>query len=76
MQFLSDVVITADHSFITFHGRNTKGHYWYNYLYSKQELQPWIEKVNLQFKEMTGISLTQLEMRALEHAEKYLSNEL
>jgi uncharacterized protein YecE (DUF72 family) len=67
-------------------------------LYSKQELEPWIKKVNqikkatkvlrvyfnnhyggkavvnaLQFKEMTGTSLTQLEMRALEHAEKYLS---
>ena len=98
LQFLSDVVITADHSFIRFHGRNTKGHYWYNYLYSKQELEPWIEKVSqiksqtkvlrvyfnnhyggkavvnaLQFKEMTGTSLTQLELRALEHAGKYLS---
>ena len=98
LQFLSDVVITADHSFIRFHGRNTKGHYWYNYLYSKQELEPWVDKVNqiknetkvlrvyfnnhyggkavvnaLQFKEMTGASLTQLGVRALEHAEKYLS---
>jgi uncharacterized protein YecE (DUF72 family) len=94
---LSGVVITEDHSF-RFHGRNTKGHYWYNYLYSKQELEPWIYKVNqiknqtkvfriyfdnhyggkavfnaLQFKEMTGTSLTQLEMRALENAKKYLS---
>jgi uncharacterized protein YecE (DUF72 family) len=101
LQFLSDVIMTADHSFIRFHGRNTKGHYWYKYLYSKQELEPWIDKVNqiksqikvlrvyfnnhyggkdvvnaLQFKEMTGASLTQLEVRALEHAEKYLSNEL
>jgi uncharacterized protein YecE (DUF72 family) len=67
-------------------------------LYSKQELEPWIDKVNqiknqtkvlrvyfnnhyggkavinaLQFKEMTDASLTELEMRALEHAEKYLS---
>lgn len=98
LQFLSDVIITADHSLIRFHGRNTKGHYWYNYLYSKQELEPWIDKVNqikietrvlriyfnnhyggkavvnaLQFKEMTGTSLTQLESRALEDAEKYLS---
>ena len=100
LQFLSDVVMTADHSFMRFHGRNTKGHYWYNYLYSKQELEPWIEEVNqiksqtkvlrvyfnnhyggkavvnaLQFKEMAGASLTQLEVRALEHAEKYLSKE-
>jgi uncharacterized protein YecE (DUF72 family) len=44
--FLSDVVVTADHSFIRFHGRNTKGHYWYNYLYTKEELKPWIEKVS------------------------------
>jgi uncharacterized protein YecE (DUF72 family) len=45
LQFLSDITITtADHSFIRFHGRNTKGHYWYNYLYSKEELKPWVEK--------------------------------
>ncbi|HEY7081365.1 MAG TPA: DUF72 domain-containing protein [Nitrososphaeraceae archaeon] len=54
LQFLSDVVITADHSIIRFHGRNTKGHYWYNYLYSKQELEPWIEKVN-QIKSQTKV---------------------
>jgi uncharacterized protein YecE (DUF72 family) len=42
LQFLSD----ANQSFIRFHGRNTKGHYWYNYLYSEQELKPWLEKVN------------------------------
>jgi hypothetical protein len=30
---------------------------------------------SLQFKEMTGASLTPLEVRALEHAEKYLSKE-
>ena len=34
-----DVTITANQSFISFHGRNTKGHYWYNYLYSEQELK-------------------------------------
>jgi hypothetical protein len=29
LEFLSDVTVTtADHSFIRFHGRNTKGHYW------------------------------------------------
>jgi len=43
LQFLSEVVVTADHSFIRWHGRN-KG-FWYNYLYSKEELNPWIEKV-------------------------------
>ncbi|MFL6460014.1 MAG: DUF72 domain-containing protein [Nitrososphaeraceae archaeon] len=39
--FLSEVTLTADHSFIRFHGRNEKGHYWYNYLYNKEELKPW-----------------------------------
>jgi uncharacterized protein YecE (DUF72 family) len=38
-------VTTTDHSFIRFHGRNTKGHYWYNYLYNKEELKPWVQKV-------------------------------
>lgn len=53
LQFLSDVIITTvNHSFIRFHGRNTKGHYWYNYLYSEQELRPWVEKVK-QIKEQT-----------------------
>ncbi|MFL6318715.1 MAG: DUF72 domain-containing protein [Nitrososphaeraceae archaeon] len=55
LQFLSDITITtADHSFIRFHGRNTKGHYWYNYLYSKEELKPWVEKVS-QIKEQTKV---------------------
>jgi uncharacterized protein YecE (DUF72 family) len=55
LQFLSDVIITsADHSFVRFHGRNTKGHYWYNYLYSKKELEPWVEKVN-QIREQTKV---------------------
>ncbi|HYY40898.1 MAG TPA: DUF72 domain-containing protein, partial [Nitrososphaera sp.] len=44
LQYLSDTVLTADHSFIRFHGRN-KG-YWYNYLYSEEELKPWVEKVS------------------------------
>jgi uncharacterized protein YecE (DUF72 family) len=54
LQFLSDVIITANQSFIRFHGRNTKGHYWYNYLYSEQELKPWIEKVD-QIRKQTKI---------------------
>jgi uncharacterized protein YecE (DUF72 family) len=47
LSFLStSVVSSSDHSFVRFHGRNTSsGHYWYNYLYSKQELEPWIDKV-------------------------------
>jgi uncharacterized protein YecE (DUF72 family) len=44
LQYLSDTVLTADHSFIRFHGRN-KG-YWYNYLYAEEELKPWTEKVS------------------------------
>jgi uncharacterized protein YecE (DUF72 family) len=54
LQFLSDVIITANHSLIRFHGRNTKGHYWYNYLYSEQELKPWVEKVS-RIREQTKI---------------------
>lgn len=46
LEFLSEVTVTsADHSFIRFHGRNTKGHYWYDYLYNKEELRPWVEKI-------------------------------
>ena len=46
LQFLSEVITTANHSFIRFHGRNNSGgHYWYNYLYTKKELDPWVSKV-------------------------------
>jgi uncharacterized protein YecE (DUF72 family) len=100
LQFLSDITITSpDHSFIRFHGRNTKGHYWYNYLYTKEELKPWVEKIDqvkkqtkvlrayfnnhyggkavvnaLQFKEMTGSTLSEKERKALEQAQSYLSS--
>ncbi|MFL6410709.1 MAG: DUF72 domain-containing protein, partial [Nitrososphaeraceae archaeon] len=43
-----------DHSFIRFHGRNEKGHYWYNYLYKKEELKLWVYKV-AKLKEQTKI---------------------
>jgi len=43
LQFLSEVTVTASHSFIRWHGRQVKPRY--NYLYSKQELQPWVDKV-------------------------------
>jgi uncharacterized protein YecE (DUF72 family) len=47
LEFLSETTVTtADHSFVRFHGRNIKGHYWYNYLYSQDELEPWIEKID------------------------------
>ena len=99
LQYLSNVIVTANHSLVRFHGRNTKGHYWYNYLYSEQELKPWVEKVDqirkqtkilrvyfnnhyggkavinaLQFKAVTGYSLSEIETNALEHAEKFLAN--
>jgi uncharacterized protein YecE (DUF72 family) len=38
LQFLSEVTVTAHHSFIRWHGRNAKHRY--NYLYSKEELKP------------------------------------
>jgi uncharacterized protein YecE (DUF72 family) len=47
LEFLSETsVTTADHSFVRFHGRNAKGHYWYDYLYNKEELEPWVEKID------------------------------
>jgi uncharacterized protein YecE (DUF72 family) len=55
LQYLSEVMITtADHSFIRFHGRAVKGHYWYNYLYSKDELKPWVQKIE-QAKKQTKV---------------------
>jgi uncharacterized protein YecE (DUF72 family) len=44
LSFLAEPIVTADHAFIRFHGRKP-GH-WYNYLYSIQELLPWVDKVN------------------------------
>jgi uncharacterized protein YecE (DUF72 family) len=43
LQFLSEVTVTASHSFIRWHGRNTKHRY--NYLYSNSELEPWVDKI-------------------------------
>jgi uncharacterized protein YecE (DUF72 family) len=43
LQFLSEFIVTANHSFIRWHGRNAKHRY--NYLYSKQELTSWVDKV-------------------------------
>jgi len=43
LQFLSEPIITAKHSFIRWHGRRVKPRY--NYLYSKEELKPWVDKV-------------------------------
>jgi uncharacterized protein YecE (DUF72 family) len=43
LQFLSEPITTANHSFIRWHGRQVKPRY--NYLYSRDELKPWVEKV-------------------------------
>jgi uncharacterized protein YecE (DUF72 family) len=43
LQFLSQPIVTANHSFIRWHGRQVKPRY--NYLYSKEELNPWVENV-------------------------------
>ena len=43
LQFLSNVTVTASHAFIRWHGRNARHRY--NYLYSKEELIPWVPKV-------------------------------
>lgn len=102
LEFLSEATVTtADHSFVRFHGRNPKGHYWYNYLYSKEELEPWVEKIDrikeqtkilrvyfnnhyggkavinaLQFKEMTGTTLSEREVSILENARSYLKKNI
>ena len=46
LQFLPDVIATANNPFIRFHGRNIKDHFWYNYLYSEQEMEVLVEKVS------------------------------
>ena len=43
MQFLSKIIVTANHALIRWHGRNARHRY--NYLYSKEELKPWVPKV-------------------------------
>jgi uncharacterized protein YecE (DUF72 family) len=43
LQFLSEPITTANHSFIRWHGRQVKPRY--NYLYSRDELKPWVDKV-------------------------------
>ena len=43
LQFLSEPIVTANHSFIRWHGRQVKPRY--NYLYSRDELKSWVEKV-------------------------------
>src|ERR1041385_6607300 len=43
LQFLSEVIITANHSFVRWHGRESRHRY--NYLYSVEELKPWIGKI-------------------------------
>lgn len=44
LKYLANPVVTGEHAFIRLHGRN-RG-FWYNYLYSKEELEPWVAKVN------------------------------
>ena len=47
--FMSEVTVTANHSFVRFHGRDSKSRY--NYLYSSAELEPWASKVKMLQKE-------------------------
>ena len=43
LAFMAEPTVTADHAFIRFHGR--KQDHWYDYLYRKDELEPWVDKV-------------------------------
>ncbi len=48
LEFLSNEnnITSRSTSVVRLHGRNTtQGHYWYNYLYSQKELEPWVEKI-------------------------------
>ena len=45
LEFLPELVITANHSFIRWHGKQIKPRY--HYLYSKEELRPWVDKVKM-----------------------------
>ena len=38
-----EIVITSDFAYIRWHGQNKK--HWYNYLYTKEELEGWIPKI-------------------------------
>jgi uncharacterized protein YecE (DUF72 family) len=49
LQFLSQPIVTANHTFIRWHGRQVKPRY--NYLYSKEELKPWVDRVKSIAKE-------------------------
>lgn len=43
LKFLADPIVTASHAFIRWHGRRVKPRY--NYLYSREELKPWVDKI-------------------------------
>jgi uncharacterized protein YecE (DUF72 family) len=46
LEFLSESVMTTDHSFIRFHGRNASSDYCYNYRYSNEELGSYVKKIS------------------------------
>lgn len=43
LKFLAEPIVTASHAFIRWHGRQVKPRY--NYLYSTEELKPWVQKI-------------------------------
>jgi uncharacterized protein YecE (DUF72 family) len=49
LRYLSESIVTADHAFIRFHGRKHRP--WYDYLYKKEELEPWADKARAITKE-------------------------
>jgi len=52
LKFLSEPIVTSDHALVRFHGRNPG--FWYNYLYKKEELEPWAEKAK-EIKQKTRV---------------------
>jgi uncharacterized protein YecE (DUF72 family) len=48
-----DLTVTADFSFIRWHGHGQRP--WYNYRYKEDELEPWVDRVNKAMRKTTRI---------------------
>lgn len=80
LQFLSGPIVTANHSFIRWHRRQVKPRY--NYLYSRDELKPRVDKVkaiSLETPVVRGYFNNQYGVRAVVNATEFkemLGNDL
>jgi uncharacterized protein YecE (DUF72 family) len=70
-----DLTPTADFSFIRWHGQGTRP--WYNYRYSKEELEPWVGRVKEQMKKakkVYGYFNNHFHGYAIENSLEFLEN--